>query len=39
MVYDIFTDFTPIFIVSVISFALGRYIGYNVCSKFCSRST
>lgn len=39
MVYDIFTDFTPIFLVSVISFALGRYIGYNVCSKFCSRST
>ena len=39
MVYDMIVDFTPIFLVSVISFALGRYIGYNVCSKFCSRSS
>ena len=39
MLYDIIIDFTPIFLGSVISFALGRYIGYNVCSKFCSRSS
>ena len=39
MVYDMIVDFTPIFLGSIIAFALGRYIGYNVCSKFCSRST
>ena len=36
MVYDMITDFTPIFIVSAISYALGRYIGYNVGRRFCS---
>jgi membrane protein DedA with SNARE-associated domain len=36
MVYDMITDFTPIFIVSAISYALGRYIGYNICRRFCS---
>ena len=37
MIYDMFTDFTPIFLVSVISFALGRYIGYNVCKALSTR--
>ena len=37
MVYDIITDFTPIFIVCVISFALGRYLGYNVCKAYFTR--
>lgn len=37
MVYDIITDFTPIFIVSVFTFALGRYLGYNVCKAYFTR--
>ena len=28
MVYDMITDFTPIFLGSVIAFAIGRYVGY-----------
>jgi membrane protein DedA with SNARE-associated domain len=36
MVYDMITDFTPIFIGCVISFALGRYVGYNICKAFTS---
>ncbi len=36
MVYDMITDFTPIFIVCVISFALGRYLGYNVFKALSS---
>jgi putative Mn2+ efflux pump MntP len=36
MIYDMITDFTPIFLVSIIAFALGRYIGYNVCKAFTS---
>jgi len=31
MVYDMITDFTPIFLGSVIAFAIGRYVGYNIC--------
>lgn len=31
MVYDMIVDFTPIFLGSVIAFALGRYVGYNIC--------
>ena len=37
MVYDIITDFTPIFIVAVFTFALGRYLGYNVCKAYFTR--
>jgi hypothetical protein len=31
MVYDMIVDFTPVFLVSLIVFAIGRYVGYNVC--------
>ena len=31
MLYDMIVDFTPIFLGSVIAFAIGRYVGYNVC--------
>jgi hypothetical protein len=37
MVYDMITDFTPIFLGSIIVFALGHYIGYNVCKALSTR--
>ena len=37
MVYDMITDFTPIFLVSLIAFALGRYVVYNVCKALSTR--
>ena len=37
MVYDMIVDFTPIFLGSVIAFALGRCVGYNICKALSTR--
>jgi len=37
MVYDMIVDFTPIFLGFIIVFALGHYIGYNVCKALSTR--
>ncbi len=37
MLYDMIVDFTPIFLGSVIAFALGRYVGYNICKALSTR--
>ena len=31
MLYDMIIDFTPILLGLIFAFALGRYVGYNVC--------